>query len=115
MRNDLRGLTVVLAGVALVATIFAIPVPAANATAANPNGRYILSATVDQIEISPGGSIDIHFVDENGEEWVCSYGSMIEIPCLNQQVTLVMNQNETANTPWDDIIEDVLWTTEGND
>ena len=47
--------------------------------------------------------------DENGDAWCYAYELGSEVPPVNQNLTLIMNCNDTPDDIDDDIIEDILW------
>ena len=128
LKQSIRGITVAVAAVFLMAAIFALPVPTASAatpvsaagTSSNPGlcGRYILSGTVVQepiieCEDLDGNNIQLLYCmieDCNGESWCYAYemDNLDDVPPLYQNVILVMNCNGTPDID-DDIIEDILW------
>lgn len=134
LKQSIRGTAVAVAAVFLMAAIFALPVPTADAVAPvsaatvsatgnsvmkpNAGGRYILSATVSQQNLlhtmnSKGVYRDVlycFFDDENGESWCYAYemDNLDDVPPMYQSVILVMNCNGTPDID-DDIIEDILW------
>lgn len=118
--KSLKSMAVTVAAVFLMAAIFALPVP--TASAATPRdvglrGRYVLSATVSQQNLlhtmdSKGIYRDVlycFFDDENGDAWCYAYELGSEVPPVNQNLTLIMNCNDTPDDIDDDIIEDILW------
>lgn len=133
LMQSARSMVVTVAAVFLVAAIFALPVPTANAVApvsaatasatnasVKPglNGRYILSGTVVQepiieCEDLDGNNIQLLYCmieDCNGESWCYAYemDNLDDVPPLYQSVILIMNCNGTPDID-DDIIEDILW------
>lgn len=135
LKQSIRGTAVAVAAVFLMAAIFALPVPTANAVApvsattasATGNfetnstglcGRYILSGTVVQepiieCEDLDGNNIQLLYCmieDYNGESWCYAYemDNLDDVPPLYQNVILVMNCNGTPDID-DDIIEDIFW------
>lgn len=118
--KSLKSMAVTVAAVFLMAAIFALTVP--TASAATPRdvglrGRYVLSATVSQQNLfhtmdSKGIYRDVlycFFDDENGDAWIYAYELGSEVPPVNQNLTLIMNCNDTPDDIDDDIIEDILW------
>lgn len=136
LKQSIRGTAVAVAAVFLMAAIFALPVPTANAVApvsaatasATGNfetnstglcGRYILSGTVIQepiieCEDLDGNNIQLLYCmieDCNGEVWCYAYemDNLNNVPPMYQSVILIMNTNGTTDDTTDDIIEDILW------
>ena len=70
--------------------------------------RYIISGYVDEIQEFNNGIRTAYIIDQNGEEWVYSYGTMEECPAEHSKVTMIMNNNGTADFH-DGMIEDVLF------
>lgn len=70
--------------------------------------RYIISGYVDEVQEFNNGIRTAHIIDQNGEEWVYSYGYEEECPAEYSKVTMIMNNNGTADFH-DDMIEDVLF------
>lgn len=127
LKQSVRSMAVVVAAVFLMAAVFMIPVPNANAVAPESaasasretglNGRYILSATVTRKGIVTGEDLDgnlitlmfVTFTDTEGENWVYGYELNEKTPPMNQQVILIMNVNGTPDDTDDDMIEDILY------
>lgn len=130
LKQSIRGTAVAVAAVFLMAAIFALPVPTANAVAPvsaagnsvvkpNAGGRYILSGTVVQepiieCEDLDGNNIQLLYCmieDCNGESWCYAYemDNLDDVPPLYQNVILIMNCNGTPDDIDDDIIESILW------
>ena len=115
--SSLRGMTVIIAAVILITTIFAIPVPNASAAdtvaqqsqtyadvSVGPLGRYVLRGTVSGIYNQNEG---VWFSDQYGEDWVFYGFCPLQ---RGENATLVINSNVTTNDFSDDFIEDVLWS-----
>lgn len=136
LKQSIRGTAVAVAAVFLMAAIFALPVPTANAVApvstatasATGNfetnstglcGRYILSGTVIQEPIIECEDLNWNNIqllycmieDCNGEVWCYAYemDNLNNVPPMYQSVILIMNTNGTTDDTTDDIIEDILW------
>lgn len=124
LKQSARSMAVTVAAVFLMAAIFALPVPTASAATASAadqkpglNGHYILTGIVTRYDVITG--LDLHdnestllyctIEDEYGETWIYAYELGSEIPRVNQNLTLIMDCNNTPDDIDDDIIEDILW------
>lgn len=122
--KSLKSMAVAIAAVFLMAAIFALPVPTASAATASIdglkpglNGRYILTGIATRYDVITG--LDLHdnestmlyctIEDEYGDTWIYAYELGSEVPPVNQNLTLIMNCNDTPDDIDDDIIEDILW------
>lgn len=92
--RSLRGMTVIIAAVILVATIFAIPVPSANAAGTMPQQTYTKSGTI-------WSEIDGEFtaLDERGQLWAFNADPDF---IVGQEVELVMSDAGTPDYIYDD-------------
>ena len=127
--KSLKSMAVTVAAVFLMAAIFALPVPTASAATASAatasaadhkpglNGRYILTGMVTRYDVITGLDLNDNestllyctIEDEYGETWIYAYELGSEVPPVNQNLTLIMNCNDTPDDIDDDIIEDILW------
>lgn len=122
--KSLKSMAVTVAAVFLMAAIFALPVPTASAATASAvdhkpglNGRYILTGMVTRYDVITGLDLNDNestllyctIEDENGDAWCYAYELGSEVPPVNQNLTLIMNCNDTPDDIDDDIIEDILW------
>lgn len=124
LKQSARSMAVTVAAVFLMAAIFALPVPTASAATASIaghkpglNGHYILTGMATRYDVITG--LDLHdnestllyctIEDENGDAWCYAYELGSEVPPVNQNLTLIMNCNDTPDDIDDDIIEDILW------
>lgn len=124
LKQSARSMAVTVAAVFLMAAIFALPVPTASAATASAtghkpglNGHYILTGMATRYDVITG--LDLHdnestllyctIEDEYGETWIYAYELGSEIPRVNQNLTLIMDCNNTPDDIDDDIIEDILW------
>lgn len=122
--KSLKSMAVTIAAVFLMAAIFALPVPTASAATASIdglksglNGHYILTGMATRYDVITG--LDLHdnestllyctIEDEYGETWIYAYELGSEVPPVNQNLTLIMDCNNTPDDIDDDIIEDILW------
>ena len=117
-------MAVTVAAVFLMAAIFALPVPTASAATASAaghkpglNGHYILTGMATRYDVITGLDLNDNestllyctIEDENGDAWCYAYELGSEVPPVNQNLTLIMNCNDTPDDIDDDIIEDILW------
>lgn len=124
LKQSARSMAVTIAAVFLMAAIFALPVPTASAaTASAPghkpglNGHYILTGMATRYDVITGLDLNDNestllyctIEDENGDAWCYAYELGSEVPPVNQNLTLIMNCNDTPDDIDDDIIEDILW------
>lgn len=124
LKQSARSMAVTIAAVFLMAAIFALPVPTASAATASAvdhkpglNGRYILTGMVTRYDVITGLDLNDNestllyctIEDENGDAWCYAYELGSEVPPVNQNLTLIMNCNDTPDDIDDDIIEDILW------
>lgn len=122
--KSLKSMAVTVAAVFLMAAIFALPVPTASAATASAaghkpglNGHYILTGVVTRYDVITGLDLNDNestllyctIEDECGEAWIYAYELGSEVPPVNQNLTLIMNCNDTPDDIDDDIIEDILW------
>lgn len=122
--KSLKSMAVTVAAVFLMAAIFALPVPTASAATASAaghkpglNGHYILTGVVTRYDVITGLDLNDNestllyctIEDEYGETWIYAYELGSEIPRVNQNLTLIMDCNNTPDDIDDDIIEDILW------
>lgn len=122
--KSLKSMAVTVAAVFLMAAIFALPVPTASAATASAaghkpglNGHYILTGMVTRYDVITGLDLNDNestllyctIEDENGDAWCYAYELGSEVPPVNQNLTLIMNCNDTPDDIDDDIIEDILW------
>lgn len=127
--KSLKSMAVTIAAVFLMAAIFALPVPTASAATASAatasidglkpglNGHYILTGMVTRYDVITGLDLNDNentllyctIEDENGDAWCYAYELGSEVPPVNQNLTLIMNCNDTPDDIDDDIIEDILW------
>lgn len=123
--KSLKSMAVTIAAVFLMAAIFALPVPTASAATASSidglkpglNGHYILTGMVTRYDVITGLDLNDNestllyctIEDEYGETWIYAYELGSEVPPVNQNLTLIMNCNDTPDDIDDDIIEDILW------
>lgn len=122
--KSLKSMAVTVAAVFLMAAIFALPVPTASAATASIvdhkpglNGHYILTGMVTRYDVITGLDLNNNestllyctIEDENGDAWCYAYELGSEVPPVNQNLTLIMNCNDTPDDIDDDIIEDILW------
>lgn len=122
--KSLKSMAVTVAAVFLMAAIFALPVPTASAATASAaghkpglNGHYILTGVVTRYDVITGLDLNDNestllyctIEDENGDAWCYAYELGSEVPPVNQNLTLIMNCNDTPDDIDDDIIEDILW------
>lgn len=127
--KSLKSMAVTVAAVFLMAAIFALPVPTASAATASAattsiadhkpglNGHYILTGMVTRYDVITGLDLNDNestllyctIEDENGDAWIYAYELGSEVPPVNQNLTLIMNCNDTPDDIDDDIIEDILW------
>lgn len=124
LKQSARSMAVTVAAVFLMAAIFALPVPTASAATTSIdglkpglNGHYILTGMVTRYDVITG--LDLHdnestllyctIEDECGKTWIYAYELGSEVPPVNQNLTLIMNCNNTPDDIDDDIIEDILW------
>lgn len=122
--KSLKSMAVTVAAVFLMAAIFALPVPTASAATASAaghkpglNGCYILTGMVTRYDVITGLDLNDNestllyctIEDENGDAWCYAYELGSEVPPVNQNLTLIMNCNDTPDDIDDDIIEDILW------
>lgn len=127
--KSLKSMAVTVAAVFLMAAIFALPVPTASAAIASAattsiadhkpglNGHYILTGMVTRYDVITGLDLNDNestllyctIEDENGDAWCYAYELGSEVPPVNQNLTLIMNCNDTPDDIDDDIIEDILW------
>lgn len=119
LKQSARSMAVTVAAVFLMAAIFALPVPTASAADHKPglNGHYILTGMVTRYDVITGLNLNDNestllyctIEDECGETWIYAYELGSEVPLVNQNLTLIMNCNDTPDDIDDDIIEDILW------
>lgn len=124
LKQSARSMAVTVAAVFLMAAIFALPVPTASAATASAvdhkpglNGRYILTGMATRYDVITGLDLNDNestllyctIEDENGDAWCYAYELGSEVPPVNQNLTLIMNCNDTPDDIDDDIIEDILW------
>lgn len=119
LKQSARSMAVTIAAVFLMAAIFALPVSTASAADHKPglNGRYILTGMVTRYDVITGLDLNDNestmlyctIEDECGETWIYAYELGSEVPPVNQNLTLIMNCNDTPDDIDDDIIEDILW------
>lgn len=125
LKQSARSMVVTVAAVFLMAAIFALPVPTASAATASSaagrkpglNDRYILTGMVTRYDVITGLDLNDNestllyctIEDECGETWIYAYELGSEVPPVNQNLTLIMNCNDTPDDIDDDIIEDILW------
>lgn len=124
LKQSARSMAVTVAAVFLMAAIFALPVPTASAATTSIadhkpglNGRYILTGMVTRYDVITGLDLNDNestllyctIEDENGDAWCYAYELGSEVPPVNQNLTLIMNCNDTPDDIDDDIIEDILW------
>lgn len=125
LKQSARSMVVTVAAVFLMAAIFALPVPTASAATASSaagrkpglNDRYILTGMVTRYDVITGLDLNDNestllyctIEDECGETWIYAYELGSEVPPVNQNLTLIMNCNDTPDDIYDDIIEDILW------
>lgn len=122
--KSLKSMAVTVAAVFLMAAIFALPVPTASAATASAaghktglNGHYILTGMATRYDVITGLDLNDNestllyctIEDENGDAWCYAYELGSEVPPVNQNLTLIMNCNDTPDDIDDDIIEDILW------
>lgn len=122
--KSLKSMAVTVASVFLMAAIFALPVPTASAATASAaghkpglNGHYILTGMATRYDVITGLDLNDNentllyctIEDENGDAWIYAYELGSEVPPVNQNLTLIMNCNDTPDDIDDDIIEDILW------
>lgn len=122
--KSLKSMAVTVAAVFLMAAIFALPVPTASAATASAaghkpglNGHYILTGMATRYDVIAGLDLNDNestllyctIEDENGDAWCYAYELGSEVPPVNQNLTLIMNCNDTPDDIDDDIIEDILW------
>lgn len=93
LMKNLRGMTVVIAAVVLITTIFAIPVP--NANAASAAMQYTKPGTIWS-EIDGGFTA----LDERGQLW--AFDTTPDSFIVGQEVELVMNDAGTPDYIYDD-------------
>lgn len=95
--RSLRGMTVIIAAVILIATIFAIPVPSANAANTMPQQTYTKPGTI-------WSEIDGEFtaLDERGQLW--AFDADPDSFIVGQEVELVMSDAGTPEYIYDDEI-----------
>lgn len=93
--RSLRGMTVIIAAVILIATIFAIPVPSANAANTMPQQTYTKPGTI-------WSEIDGEFtaLDERGQLW--AFDADPDSFIVGQEVELVMSDASTPEYIYDD-------------
>jgi hypothetical protein len=94
--HSLRGMTVIIAAVILVTTIFAIPVPSANAAGTMPQQTYTKAGTI-------WSEIDGEFtaLDERGQLWAFNADPDF---IVGQEVELVMSDAGIPEYIYDDEI-----------
>lgn len=119
LKQSARSMAVTIAAVFLMAAIFALPVPTASAADHKPglNGHYILTGMATRYDVITGLDLNDNestllyctIEDENGDAWCYAYELGSEVPPVNQNLTLIMNCNDTPDDIDDDIIEDILW------
>lgn len=124
LKQSARSMAVTIAAVFLMAAIFALPVPTASAATASAaghkpglNGHYILTGMATRYDVITGLDLNDNestllyctIEDENGDAWCYAYELGSEVPPVNQNLTLIMNCNDTPDDIDDDIIEDILW------
>lgn len=124
LKQSARSMAVTVAAVFLMAAIFALPVPTASAATASAaghkpglNGHYILTGMATRYDVITGLDLNDNestllyctIEDENGDAWCYAYELGSEVPPVNQNLTLIMNCNDTPDDIDDDIIEDILW------
>lgn len=124
LKQSARSMAVTVAAVFLMAAIFALPVPTASAATASAdghkpglNGHYILTGMATRYDVITGLDLNDNestmlyctIEDECGETWIYAYELGSEVPPVNQNLTLIMNCNDTPDDIDDDIIEDILW------
>lgn len=124
LKQSARSMAVTIAAVFLMAAIFALPVPTASAATASAaghkpglNGHYILTGMATRYDVITGLDLNDNentllyctIEDENGDAWCYAYELGNEVPPVNQNLTLIMNCNDTPDDIDDDIIEDILW------
>ena len=124
LKQSARSMAVTVAAVFLMAAIFALPVPTASAATASIdglkpglNGHYILTGMVTRYDVITGLDLNDNestllyctIEDGCGETWIYAYELGSEVPPVNQNLTLIMNCNDTPDDIDDDIIEDILW------
>lgn len=97
LMKELRGMTVIIAAVILITTIFAIPVPNANAADTMPQQTYTKLGTIWN-EIDGGFTA----LDERGQLWAFDADSDSFI--VGQEVELVMSDAGTPDYIYDDEI-----------
>ena len=97
LMKELRGMTVIIAAVILIATIFAIPVPSANAANTMPQQTYTKPGTI-------WSEIDGEFtaLDERGQLW--AFDADPDSFIVGQEVELVMSDAGTPEYIYDDEI-----------
>ena len=115
--KSLKSMAVTVAAVFLMAAIFALPVPTASAADHKPglNGHYILTGMATRYDVITGLDLNDNestllyctIEDENGDAWCYAYELGSEVPPVNQNLTLIMNCNDTPDDIDDDIIEDL--------
>lgn len=95
--RSLRGMTVIIAAVILIATIFAIPVPSANAANTMPQQTYTKPGTI-------WSEIDGEFtaLDERGQLW--AFDADPDSFIVGQEIELVMSDAGTPEYIYDDEI-----------
>ena len=93
LMKNLRGMTVIIAAVVLITTIFAIPVP--NANAASAAMQYTKPGTIWS-EIDGGFTV----LDERGQIWAFYADSDSFI--VGQEVELIMSDAGTSDYIYDD-------------
>lgn len=124
LKQSARSMAVTIAAVFLMAAIFALPVLTASAATASAaghkpglNGHYILTGMATRYDVITGLDLNDNestllyctIEDENGDAWCYAYELGNEVPPVNQNLTLIMNCNDTPDDIDDDIIEDILW------
>lgn len=119
LKQSARSMAVTVAAVFLMAAIFALPVPTASAAGHKPglNGHYILTGMATRYDVITGLDLNDNestllyctIEDENDDAWCYAYELGSEVPPVNQNLTLIMNCNDTPDDIDDDIIEDILW------
>lgn len=97
LMKELRGMTVIIAAVILITTIFAIPVPSANAADTMPQQTYTKAGTI-------WSEIDGEFtvLDERGQLW--AFDADPDSFIVGQEVELVMSDAGTPDYIYDDEI-----------
>lgn len=95
LMKELRGMTVIVAAVILITTIFAIPVPNANAADTMPQQTYTKPGTI-------WSEIDGEFttLDERGQLW--AFDADPDSFIVGQEVELVMSDAGTPEYIYDD-------------